>query len=365
MLIDWVTASLDMEKCSEDLRENLMLLGDRVLRYCPRTGVIKWESCAWDSIRSDSHQLAFRVSGSAIHIQGSPARVCGSGDAVFGEGAARALDLPACLSRMVAFISGMIGHNLPAAVELWKVSRVDVTANLLLDDLASVRVALRILRECEGGRYRVSQQAGDTVYWSHRSRLRSAKAYAKGPHIRYQIAQTGYTGRAYTSQELSLLDRLLRLELKLGAQWLRERAGKAWHKLTPDDLRGLWHEYFEKMIGDASMTEESLYEKICEAAELIRLEKNITSKVELKSSEGMAKTAYAFYLLIQKEGWQRVRELHSKKGKPSQTYYRNLNVLHRAGLGDADISAGTVVVLRRKIIECQIIESWDDLRKAA
>jgi II/X family phage/plasmid replication protein len=287
---------------------------------------------------------------------------------------------------MVVFIKSQVGLDLPQDPLLWSVSRVDVTGNLLLDDLAAVRVALRLLRECEGGRYRVSQQAGDTVYWSHRSRLRSGKAYAKGPHIRYQISQKGYTGRPYASSELELLDRLLRLELKLGSQWLRERAGKPWHQLTPDDLRSQWREYFEKMIGESEMTEENLFDRISQAAEAIRLEKNrsaldkydeLASKLEpaeqlrlkpprqVESSEGMAKAAYAFYLLIQKEGWQKVRELHSRNSKPSQTYYRNLSVLHRAGLGDMDISSGNVVPIRRKIIECQIVESWDDLLKVA
>lgn len=382
MLIDWVTASIPMENMPREMWEGLRLLSDRVMRYSPtaegfstyqedgfiriESSSISWDTSAWDSIRSDSHQLAFKIGGDAIHVQGSPARVIGSGDAVFGEGASRALDLVGCVRRMVVYASGQLGFDLPTDSALWKVSRIDVTANIMLDDLAAVRVALRILRECEGGRYRVSQQAGDTVYWSHRSRLRSGKAYAKGPHIKYMLAKKEYTGRKYSSSELLLIDRLLRLELKLGSQWLRERAGKPWTQLTADDLRAEWHSYFERMIGESSMiTEDDVYSNISKAAEEIRLERNLKLKVPTKSSELFAKAAYSFYLLIQKEGWQKARELHSKNGKPNSTYYRNLEVLHRAGLGDADLSSGTVVQLRRKIIECQMIDSWSDFRLAA
>ena len=76
---------------------------------------------------------------------------------------------------MVAFASTHLGIWLPDHPEVWIVSRADITQNIMLDSLSDVRVALRYLRECEGGRYRVSQQAGDTVYWSHRSRLRKGR----------------------------------------------------------------------------------------------------------------------------------------------------------------------------------------------
>ena len=75
-----------------------------------------------------------------------------------------------------------------------------------------MRDALRILRDCEGGRYRVSQQA-----WRHLSTgrknpsSRKGKAYAKGPHLTYQMGRTGYSGRQYTRDEITGSNRLLRL----------------------------------------------------------------------------------------------------------------------------------------------------------
>jgi II/X family phage/plasmid replication protein len=337
MLIDWVTAYLPMQHIPREHWERLLLLTDRVMRYCPRTNETRWETAAWESVRSDSHQIAFRVGGDAIWIQGSPARVCGSGDAVFGEGAAVALDLPACVSRMAAFVAGQVGVDLSVIdVRLWHVTRIDVTANLLLDDLAAVRVALRILRDCEGGRYRVSQQAGDTVYWSHNSRLRSGKAYAKGPHIDYQTAKKDYSGRPYTESEKVDLNRLLRLELRLGAQWLRERAGKHWTLLTRNDLEEEWKDYFERMIGGSDMptNELDLKQRIYTAAK----------------TEGQGKAAYGCFLMIQAHGWEKAKE-----GYPRSTWYLHLKNLRAAGFSDADISAGKVVQLRQKVLQCQVV----------
>jgi len=355
MLVDWVTAYVSMDTIGSDYWQKLRLLTERVMRFKPsevshgsddcfflidRDSVV-YETAAWESVRSDSHQIAFRVGSDALWIQGSPARLCGSGDAVFGEGASAALDLSGCVQRMAAFVSQKLDIPLSFADSCWNVTRIDVTGNLLLDSLESVREALRILRNCEGGRYRVSQQAGDTVYWSHKSRLRSGKAYAKGPHIRYQLKKEDYSGRIYNMDEQKLIDRLLRLELKLGAQWLRERAGVPWFLLTRQDLIKEWESYFFRMIGDSAMTKnDDVRQRINAAA----------------STPSRAASAYACFLLIREHGWETAKSLHSKP-----TWYRHLKVLRDAGLGDADISAGNVVSFRRRIIESQNVESWSHL----
>jgi hypothetical protein len=359
MLIDWITAYVSMEAIGQDHWAKLRLLTERVMRFKPTEqshdtddcfflidrDTVVYETAAWESVRSDSHQIAFRVGGDALWIQGSPARVCGSGDAVFGEGPAGALDLSGCVHRMAAFVSQKLDIPLHFKDEQWHVSRIDVTGNLLLDSLDDVREALRILRDCEGGRYRVSQQAGDTVYWSHKSRLRSGKAYAKGPHIRHQLKKEDYTGRDYSFDERTLLDRLLRLELKLGAQWLRERAGVPWFRLTKQDLINEWESYFSRMIGAADMhTNDDVKERILAAAK----------------TEGRGKAAYCCFLFIQQHGWQRAKDEY-----PKSTWDRHLRVIRDAGLGDADISAGKIVPLRRRIIECQNVENWQHLFKLA
>lgn len=351
-----------MESLDRSLWDQLRAMADRVMRFSGSAvqrddvyalvslDAVVWETSAWDSVRSDSHQIAYRVGGDAVWLQGSPARVCGDGDTVFGSGPAAALDVAECLRRMIRFVSDQIGVALPQEVTYWQVSRIDVTQNLLLDDLAAVRLALRVLRDCEGGRYRVSQQAGDTVYWSHRSRLLSGKAYAKGPHIEYQLKRPGYTGRGYSLHEMLLVNRLLRLELKIGAQYLRERAGKKWHELTAQELRQMWIEYFFRMVGSAEVSTES---------DLKQAIKRVV--IDGKPiSEGRFRAAYGCFLLIKAEGWEKARESFARS-----TWYSHLKVLHLAGLGDADIAAGTIVSFRRKVIESEMVSSWSDLFKAA
>lgn len=353
MLIDWITARLPMEHINQDHWQKLRTMTERVVRFKPdeKTQIMDdvyflidresmvYETSCWDSIRSDSHQIAFRVGSDAIWIQGSPARVCGSGDAVFGEGAAGQLDLKGCLDRMASFVISQI--NLPIEInhKQWIISRIDITGNLLLDSLSDVRIALKTLRECEGGRYRVSQQAGDTVYWSHKSRLRSGKAYAKGPHIEYQTTKPTYTGKIYTEEQKKQISRLLRLELKLGAQFMRERT-KPWYEISKDDLIKEWNDYFKKMIGDSEMKSNDDVEKRCLSA---------------AKTVGRGKAAYCCFLLIQSKGWEHAKTLYK-----SSTWYDHLKVLRSAGLGDCDISAGNVVQLRRRVIECQMINTWSD-----
>ncbi|MGH8547490.1 MAG: phage/plasmid replication protein, II/X family [Methylococcales bacterium] len=289
--------------------------------------------------------MAFRVGSDAVWIQGSPARVCGSGDAVFGEGPAGALDIGPCLLRMSAFVSTKFDIPLSPKLTDWHVSRIDVTGNLILDDLASVREALRVLRNCEGGRYRVSQQYGDTVYWSHKSRLRAGKAYAKGPQLSNQIQEPNYTGRSYPANELEQISRLLRLELRLGAQWIRERAGCSWYELTSERMKDEWNSYFKRMIGDADMrTNDDVKERIVVSAK----------------TKGQGLAAYRCFLYIRSEGWEKARNEHARS-----TWFFYLKIIRDAGLGDADIAAGNVVPLRRKILECALVDTRADIRKPA
>ncbi len=341
MLIDWVTARVPLLDLDVDSLDLAMMIGDRIARYCPKTGDTRYETMAWDSIRSDSHQISVRVGSTDLWIQGSPARVCGDGCAVFGSGASARLDVAACVDAMRLFVQSQTGIKLPSDISAWKVSRVDVTGNLLLDSPTEVKDALKILRDCEGGRYRVSQQAGDTVYWSHKSKLRSGKAYAKGPHLTHLMKSRTYEGIEYTPEDINLASRLLRLELKLGREfWARHD----WKSFTASDLATEWNDYFARMIGGCEMkTDADLKTRIMAVA----------------PSEGRGKAAYGCWLLIQSEGWERAQESFGRS-----SWYNHLKVLRAAGLGDADLSAGQVVPLRRRVFEAQLCQSWTQLRAA-
>lgn len=377
MLIDWVTARVPIQFLTDQAREKALTLGDRIQRYCPLTGDVRYESIAWDSIASDSHQINIRASGHDFWIMGSPARIMGDGCSVFGCAASARLDLQGCVDAMRLFVMQHCNIELPADLSLWTVSRVDVTENLLLDSLTEVRDALRILRDCEGGRYRVSQQAGDTVYWSQKSKLRKGKAYAKGPHLSYQMSRTGYTGRQYTPDDISRANRLLRLELTLGREYFNRND---WRKCDADCLRVQWHDYFDRMIGGAEVTtDDDLKQRITAAAQVINeneFEKALTNWRErrvkalalgkpqppkpcLRNPDNSARSAYGAWLLIQSEGWERARESFTKT-----VWYRHLGILRAAGLGDADISAGKVVPFRRKVLEARAVCSWQELKIA-
>ena len=342
MLLDWVSFRVPLASFSQDQIIRLRQLTDRIVRFCPRTGDVRYETCAWESIRSDSHQISFQVGSSDLRIQGSPARVCGDGDAVFGAGASSVLDLVGCLQSMAGYASKVLEVILPKNTDIYTVTRVDVTGNLYLQGLSVVRDALRILRDCEGGRYRVSQQAGDSVYWSHLSRLRSGKAYAKGPHLEYLTNSPKYSGLKYSADELEQSNNLLRLELKLGREFFSRND---WKLMNPDFFKQQWTNYFDRMIGDSEMKNDS----------------DVKTRIFIVApSEGRAKSAYGCWLLIQSEGWERAQESFVRS-----TWYRHLKVLRDAGLGDADLSSGKVVPLRRRIFEAQVIHSWADLSNAA
>jgi hypothetical protein len=341
VLVDWVTARVLLQLLQDEDRAKLGQLGDRVRRFNAATGEIVYECQAWDSIRSDSHHLTYRVSGDALWMQGSPARVIGDGDAVFGAGPARALDLVGCVERMREVLAAVLAVQLPAAVPDWTVSRVDITGNLLLRSLADVRAGLTMLRNCEGGRYRVSQQAGDTVYWSHRSRYKSGKAYAKGPHLAQLMRRKDYDGRRYSEDEIDSASRLLRPELSLRSHYWRRQAGKPWYEKVPSELKAEWQAYFGRMLGDAEVTEMNIEERVKQVAE----------------SDGRAKAAIGCWALIKAYGWEKAREMSGKR-----TWYYNLKVLRAAGLSDADLSAGNVVPIRRPLIECRQVDSWEELR---
>lgn len=342
MLIDWLSLRLDESACPDWAGWVLLRSwGDRILRYCPRTGETRWEIAAWDSIRSDSHQLAIKVSGGSLMVQGSPARVMGVGDTVFGLGD-EGRNIVQCAKMMIEFASRLIYCNPVPHYRLWKLTRIDITGNYLLPNLAGVRVALGELRNIEGGRYRVSQQAGDTVYWSHLSRHRAGKAYAKGPHLAYLFKQASYTGCRYSESDLALADRLLRLELRLGSKWFHQ-CPIPWYRLAWDTLKKQHDDYFMRMVG-------------VEGVEGVDMD-YVDRFVRVAPTPGQGKAAARSWALVATMGWQAARDT-----MPKSTWYRHCQIWRAAGFSDADISAGRVVSLRRPLIMYPV-SSWEELRE--
>ena len=336
MLIDWVTMRIPSDRLTPDARERLSSICDRLICYDPGSGHVHYDIPRWESVRSDSHQIAVRFA-SDLWVQGSPARVLGDGDTVFGSGASLDLNLKMCVHAMSRYVAGKLNINLPWATE-WTVSRVDVTQNFALDSLDQVLSALSILARTSGGRYRVSSVHGDTVYYSQRSRLRAGKGYSKGRHLQYLSKTRRYHGRIYSAEEIKLCQNILRLELRLGREWFRRHL---WSQVTPEDLREEFHSYFDRIIGGSEVgSTEDLKRRMISVAD----------------TEGQGRAAYGLWLLIQHEGWEVVRQ-----NTPKSTWYRSLKVFRKSGLSDADISAGRVVEIRRKIIDFRQVNTWQEL----
>ena len=122
MLIDWLTIRTSYDHLNPEALAVVLAYGDRVQRIDAKTGELRWETAAWDSIRSDTHAISVKAGGSELWIQGSPARIIAQGDAVFGAGASQALDISGCIERMTAFVGSMLGITLPEPSP-WIVSR--------------------------------------------------------------------------------------------------------------------------------------------------------------------------------------------------------------------------------------------------
>lgn len=335
-VIDWLTLWTDATNLPPESLKALLATQDRITRVTP-DGVIKWQTTARDSIRSDSHQITIKL-GSRFSIQGSPARVMGQNN-VFGSG-----DIRECASDMINFVARERSIVLPS-LELWSVTRVDVTHNYALESPSAVRQALAELGLADGGRYQ-KRTMSETIYWSPTSAIRSGKAYAKGPHLRMQVKK----GQAIaTLDELVFADRLLRLELSLRNQFWRSEATKPWREHSESDFDRLHAAYFEPLAGSVELTEMNKLLDVC-----------IKTAVELDRSEAQGKAAYRYWLLIKDVGLQEAKAL-----TPKSSHYYHMKVLRAAGLGYADFHARNVTTIRSKPISLETpTRSWAEFTSA-
>lgn len=336
-MIDWLTLKIDGTRLEPETIQRLRSLSGRVIKVDAQ-GTVEWESAARENIRSDSHQVTICMGGE-LTICGSPARVMGTSN-VFGSG-----DIRECARAMLAFVRCRVNVSLPD-IQSWRCTRVDVTHNYDLLSAANVRAALLSLRHAEGGRYQL-RTAAESVYWSVRSQVRSGKAYAKGPHLEYQMRKGAVD---LSADELALAHRLLRLELSLRSQFWREHAAKVWHEYSEHELDRLHEVYFAALVGSVEVTEMSCVQQRC-----------VDVAIAQGRTEGQGKAAYAYWCLIQSEGIERSRELTAKT-----THYRHIKILRAAGLSWADFQARRVVQLRRTpMVLAEPVRSWSDLRAAA
>jgi II/X family phage/plasmid replication protein len=183
------------------------------------------------------------------------------------------------------------------------------------------------------------------------------KAYHKGPQLRHLVKKA----QIFLEDELlELADKLLRLELKLGARFFRhmqERRtnrfyGRHWTTFTESELAGLHYDFFQPLCDGVEVKDMGRLELISRIAE----SNDITP--------GRARAAYKTYSDIREFGLDEV-----KASMPERTYYLHRKYLKSAGFTDADLSKflpGNVVQFRPvRIVLAQPVTCWDDVRRAA
>jgi len=241
---------------------------------------------------------------------------------------------------MIAHVNSCMGLLLPLDVDKWKCSRVDITHNYALSCAADVRQALGYLRHAEGGRFQV-RTTSDTVYWSPQSRMRSAKAYAKGAHMEYQEKKNQCV---FEGDQVALGHKLLRLELCLKSEYWRRNAS-VW-TLSEIELDQIHNEFFGHVVGRLEVKDMNTLLEQCE---------------KVSKTKGQGAAAYRTYALVAQIGEHTVRNLMSRA-----TWMRHRKILFSAGLTFADINSGKILPFRSRTIELAApVRSWDELRAAA
>lgn len=328
-MIDWLTLKLDGSLLSPDVRAKFVQRQDKIVKLSP-DGEVLWETPARTSIRSDTHQITVRLASDLV-IFGSPARVMHSNN-VFGS-----TDMIECFHAMREYVASQLEIILPTSPKIWKCTMIDITENYMLDSLSEVKQALNYLRHSEGGRYQVRTSA-ETIYWSKTSRLRAGKAYAKGPHLEYQKKKGQIK---ITDDRLQAAQKLLRLELRLGSQFWRERSEKSWYEYTSNDLCRIHNDYFSQFIGDIELTEND----------------DVLEKLNSITTDGQAFAAYRTWKLIRTDGMETTRSL-----MPKSTWYRHKKLLNKVGISWADFKNGNIVPFRKKtIMLSEPIKSWGEI----
>lgn len=334
MLCDWLSLVYDV-KTDQDRALVAHLGKDRDHGYIVTPdGVVKNEWYSRKKKRSDSHELTVGLSRNRITIDGSPARL-GKDNNVFGDS-----NLRACAQRMVRHIGTASGVILPP-VDRWRFTRIDATQNYDCGEYRLVRAALDSLQHVAGGRLK-NHTFGETVYWNKSSDLWSAKAYAKGPHLLYQMKkrQAGASDAEYIAAQ-----RLLRIEVSLKNQLIREMR-LTWDNLTQEVLMDLFKERLEQIVPVGS----------CQVSSEQQFAQSLIQEFGRKKARSLCGT------------WGQIKMLGlaaTQEGMPRATWFDHQKCFKQVGLSMGDIATASILPFRPKSITAQPVDSWDEIAKAA
>ena len=344
MLIDWLT----MRICFS----HLMINDTHFEQFTKNLGTVEYKDADGnttntryvvdiDQLRSDSKGIFWSITRNGntayLNLGGSPASLEFNNN-VFGSA-----DINHCMTVMLNLAQKALACYLPPT-SMWQVRRIDITKNYLLDSNTEVKQALRVLRNGDGLRQKATCPKGDTVYWGEGSDYIKGKAYDKGSQAEYLQKKAKST--VFDEYVMSLLKRVLRLELSLCRRWF-ERTETKWQELTTDFLNIQHHKYFSQFIGkeiEVTDMDTSLQQKFIDNA----------------PSRGQGLAAMATWALIKQYGFEHVKDII-----PRATFHRQKKVMYAVGLTMSDLQAGNILPFRQKIISLsEPLRSWDDLLAA-
>lgn len=331
-MIDWLTLRVARQHLAPATIAEIHSRMGRVTKTSS-DGEIEWCIAARTNMRSDSHQVTVMLGADRLEITGSPARVMQRNN-VFGSG-----NPVECWDWMVAQVEEVTGQSLPRDYRQYTCGRIDVTHNYLLESASEVRTALNCLRHAEGGRLQVRTES-ETVYWSPKSRHRSAKAYHKGPHLALQVRKDQAAADPW---QIDVAQRLLRLELSLRSKFWQQQH-RPWHQFKEHELDSIHNDFFSKVIGQHKVISMDTLLQQCE-----RTAKTV----------GQGRAAYRTWCLIRQQGQESAKAL-----MPRRTWLHHRKILFGAGLTFADLHSAQILPFRRRsILIDQPVRSWDDLRE--
>lgn len=356
-MIDWLSLRIDLMHLPEPVVRKLQSLNSRLFKVSASTGHVEWESFAWESVASDTHQICFRV-GSDFYIQGSPARL-GLPNNAFGS-----LCIQYCAKKMISFASSFLGltelfeeirsgsidaENQPTIagfppLSFWSCTRIDITRNYLMQSEAEARQALAYLKQSPEGKQRHSYETNG-FYIGKRSTLHKGKIYLKGQDAK----RNQKSGRAhYTEEQLEKSQLLLRTEYTMARgiiRRFRENHSINWYQLNPDYLLSLHDSYFKDYFSQIEVTDMgTVLEKLLDVA----------------PTEGQGRAAYDCYTRIRLFGYEQAKTSFTK---PS--WYRHLKLLKLAGFNRSDLQPTNVIPLQKRAIHIACpVRHWDDIQVA-
>jgi II/X family phage/plasmid replication protein len=298
-----------------------------------------------DSLSSDSKGIFWQIQNSGkglfLAIGASPASLEFNNN-VFGSD-----DIRYCANFLISTAEKHLSMILPPP-SAWQCRRIDITENYLLDNNSQVKQALRELRLGDGSRQKaVNLKQSDTVYWGHGSDYTTGKAYDKGTQVEYleKKNQKKNKPNVFDEYTLSILKRLLRLELSLKRLW-HEKHTQDYLTITPEQLRDIHTKYFSQFIGTLEVTDMTTL---------------LDNLILISPSKGQALAAHRTWALIKSIGYEQ-----TKFSMPESTFMRHQAILKKAGLSVSDLQSATILNFRKQsIVLSEPIRCWNDLLQAA